>query len=119
MSKPNLFAKADRNIAARTDRGGHEAPPLPATCSVTRCENEAAVVLAVCDVEGRGRVTGAGSDFMGAGRVMRSGVTFVQWISRCAECYTKDLQRTKRGVYAHITDNPNGIPTLEEVRALR
>jgi hypothetical protein len=119
MGKTSLFAKADRNIEARTSKGGHEAPPVPDDCSVIGCKNEAVICMAVCEVEGSGRRVGPGSDFMGAGRIMHSGVTFVRWISRCAQCYDRDLQRSKTGVYSKITDNPDGVPTLEEARRAR
>lgn len=117
MSK-RLFSNPDEIDQRARDRGA-EVPSPPDQCSRAGCRGDTAIALAAVSEPGRGDRVGPGSEFMGAGRTLRQGFRWNGWITRCADCYTQDLYRTRKGVWSTITENPRGIPSLEEVRAHR
>lgn len=113
--KNNLFAGAEeRAQTKRRDTVGFEVPAPPATCSRMGCNNETVVAMAVVR-ERNATLVVPGSEVLGAGRVLRSGYEWVDWIGRCAECYSRDMARSGRGVYSEASRDH--VLTIEDVKA--
>lgn len=65
-------------------------------CGVGGCENDTDIAMVVVLKNGR-RLTGRFSDFGTYKRIdgdmvltMRDGVTFIHWLTRCSQCFTKE-----------------------------
>lgn len=96
----------------REERTKIAAPP--ATCGVDGCEEPTAVAFAVAIVYGKVRA-GTGSEFLEHG-VPRAGVQFERFVTRCADCYIRDLYRARKGQRSEImgTQYEWDLPTLRE-----
>ncbi|MGH8118017.1 MAG: hypothetical protein ACREPJ_12075 [Rhodanobacteraceae bacterium] len=96
---------------------GAEVPRPPEQCGVSGCESGTAVLFVIARRHGR-ECCGAFADFCeeqgaGAGRFVKAGVEFVEWVSRCARHYHDDLYRTGKGKYADIArDGRPGVDVL-------
>lgn len=89
-------------------------PAPPPTCSIDGCDDPTAVAFAVAIVYGKTRV-GAGSEFIEHG-TPKAGVQFERFITRCADCYIRDLYRARKGQRSDImgTQYEWDLTTLRE-----
>lgn len=88
-------------VRAQPDEAAGRIPKPPTKCGVYGCNHDTDVLFMVVDDHGRQRC-GAASDFATEGEkshalTMRGDYEFVRWIARCATCYQRDLDHTKRG----------------------
>lgn len=85
-------------LPTRTDSAA-AIPRIPSHCGVADCRGETAVAMVSGEKDGRQFVS-AGSTFLAA-RHAPEGVTYTElnscrfdhWITRCAACYERDMER--------------------------
>lgn len=88
------------------NEGRAKVPAPSKTCGCEYCDMPTAVAFGVAIVNGTLR-TGAGSEFLDNGSP-KAGVDFKYFITRCADCYLRDLYRSGKGSRVAITGkNPD------------
>lgn len=75
---------------------GSRAPSVPKECKEFGCHKPTQVALAVVKDESGNVLTGAASEFMDSFK-LRKGYEFQYWITRCDDCYHRDLYKRGKG----------------------
>ena len=95
-------------------------PRPPVDCGFHGCDQSTAILIAVVrDDAGKIRSDGFYEFGYGCGdsAELRSGYSWVAWVSRCQYHYLRELYAAGRGVWSSV--NPTGVPTIDDYRRLR
>lgn len=75
---------------------GATVPPAPERCSVAGCDGETAVQL-LCVWDGGKRIVATAGELMTHKGVLREGLEFSSWLTRCAACYDREINASGKG----------------------
>ena len=84
-----------------------QVPEPPKQCNKRDCENDTTIQFVRVSINGRTEAsvfTDVGYKKAG-GLYLRGDYTFVDWVTRCGECYSRDLYRAGRGALQSLVEN--------------